>query len=451
MAAGLTQTPGYPVSKRMSPRYEGTFAYVTVKDRMPRILTQVIDTIHREQEKLKELHGEAGTEDVKSAIGQLSELRYEMQTSKPMVPIKVGVDVKEWAMVFDAYRSQLQGEEPQWFSVSWLFAECYMYRKIAEVLHTSTFLKDFDPFAAQKEASFRSSLPQITALIGYLSRLIGQSKHSPSELRVEFEHLLLLCLWGNKMDLSMMASVDDYDGGQEHLSSLDAGPHAQELRTNILADHSTALWELLQLVSTPKEGYRRIDFVLDNAGFEIVSDLCLAEWLLSEGFADKVQFHLKQLPWFVSDALIKDFDWTLESLASHDDTAMAELGRKWKVRVKEGSMAVTDHPFWTTSFEYAAMKTVAPELYKQLSQAFLVFFKGDLNYRKLLADRNWLYTETFSMALGGFEPTNVCALRTLKADLVTGLAPGVAERAASENKDWMITGQYAVLQVHNKK
>lgn len=59
-----------------------------------------------------------------------------MQTSKPMVPIKVGVDVKEWAMVFDAYRSQLQGEEPQWFSVSWLFAECYMYRKIAEVLHT---------------------------------------------------------------------------------------------------------------------------------------------------------------------------------------------------------------------------------------------------------------------------------------------------------------------------
>ena len=248
-----------------------------------------------------------------------------------------------------------------------------------------------------------------------------------------------------------MASVDDYDGGQDHLSSLDAGPQAQELRTNILADHSTALWELLQLVSRPKDGYRRIDFVLDNAGFEIVSDLCFAEWLLSEGFADKVQFHLKQLPWFVSDALIKDFEWTLESLASHENKAMAELGRKWKARVKEGSMAVTDHPFWTTSFEYAVMKTIAPELYGQLSEAFLVFFKGDLNYRKLLADRNWLYTETFGIALGGFDPTNVCALRTLKADLVTGLAPGVAERAASQNKDWMITGQYAVLQVHNKK
>ena len=95
------------------------------------------------------------------------------------------------------------------------------------------------------------------------------------------------------------------------------------------------------------------------------------------------------------------------------------------------------------------MKTVAPELYSLLSESFLIIFKGDLNYRKLLADRNWMYTQDFSIALGGFQPTNVCALRTLKADLVTGLPPGVAEKTAKENKDWMITGQYAVLQVHN--
>ena len=69
-------------------------------------------------------------------IAKLSELRYAMQTSKPMIPIEFGVDVKEWSQVFDAYRSQLQGEEPQWFAVSWLFAECYMYRKIAEILQT---------------------------------------------------------------------------------------------------------------------------------------------------------------------------------------------------------------------------------------------------------------------------------------------------------------------------
>ena len=37
-----------------------TFAYVTVKDRMPRILTQVIDTVHKEEGKMKEQYGEVG-------------------------------------------------------------------------------------------------------------------------------------------------------------------------------------------------------------------------------------------------------------------------------------------------------------------------------------------------------------------------------------------------------
>lgn len=223
------------------------------------------------------------------------------------------------------------------------------------------------------------------------------------------------------------------------------------MRTNLLADHSDALWELLKIVVTPKEGSsRRIDFVLDNMGFEIVADLCLAEWLLTAGLADTIHFHCKQMPWFVSDALIKDLMWTLEQMSASDNHSLSELGNKWQQRIKMGTFVVKDHYFWTTSYEYAAMQKVAPDLYADLSQAYLVFFKGDLNYRKLLADRNWLYTEKFSIALGGFKPTTICALRTLKADLVTGLPPGAAARAAREDKDWMVTGQYAVLQVHNK-
>ena len=205
------------------------------------------------------------------------------------------------------------------------------------------------------------------------------------------------------------------------------------------------------MVSQPKpdETPRRVDFVLDNMGLELMTDLCLAEWLLVAGFADCVHLHCKQLPWFVSDTLITDLNWTLQQMAVNEDSSMAELGVRWQQRIKAGSFVPKDHYFWTTSYEYAAMEKVAPDLYADLSAAFLVFFKGDLNYRKLLADRNWLYTEQFSLALGGFQPTNLCALRTLKADLVTGLPPGAADRAARQDKDWMITGQYAVLQLHN--
>ena len=268
-----------------------------------------------------------------------------------------------------------------------------------------------------------------------------------------FHLYLQLCLWGNKIDLSMMGSVEAYDGSPPDIPLQRAdSQEAQRLRTNVLADHSTALWELMKLIRQPKSDQttkKRIDIVLDNAGYEIFADMAFADWLLSVQLADQVHFHCKKLPWFVSDALIKDLDWTVDQLCSSDEKILSDLGKKWKSRFQDGSFVVSDHPFWTTSFEYAAMKTIAPDLYSLLSESVLIIFKGDLNYRKLLADRNWLYTQSFSIALGGFQPTNVCALRTLKADLVTGLPPGVAEKAAKQNKDWMITGQYAVLQVHN--
>lgn len=445
----LTKTEGYPLSKRMSAKFEGTFAYVTLKERMPKILTQVIDTVHREEASMNEKYGEAGTEDVKTVLSTLSELRYNLMTNKVMEGIEEGKDVSEWRAVFKRYRENLKGKEPEWFNVSWLFAECYMYRKIAESFQKSAFMKEFDPFQKQKETSFVSFLSQISSQASRLCRLISPAhltQSSEHTLRVDFEHLVLLCLWGNKVDLSMMATMDDYD---ITLSSSETPQQAQALRTNILADHTAALWGLLQIVRRPRvEGKpRRVDFVIDNAGLEIFTDICLAEWFLSAGLADVIYFHCKQLPWFVSDALIKDFMWTLNSLASSSNESCSTLGRKWKERVEDGSFVVIDHSFWTTSHEYAAMETIAPDLYNDLKKSCLVLFKGDLNYRKLLADRNWLYTEEFSMALGGFLPTSVCALRTLKADLVTGLPSGVAAKAASENKDWMITGQYAVLQV----
>ncbi len=53
-----------------------------------------------------------------------------------MEQIQGGTDTKEWAIVFERYREKFKGENPKWFAVSWLFAECYMYRKIVEILHS---------------------------------------------------------------------------------------------------------------------------------------------------------------------------------------------------------------------------------------------------------------------------------------------------------------------------
>ena len=135
--------------------------------------------------------------------------------------------------------------------------------------------------------------------------------------------------------------MEGYDASLDHISSLDSSHVDQQaLRTNVLADHSAALWGLLELVRRPPTAnQRQIDFVLDNAGFEIFADLCFAEWLLSAGLADKIQFHCKQLPWFVSDALIKDFNWTLETLHSQENKTFLVLEKSGKIASKMAALS----------------------------------------------------------------------------------------------------------------
>ena len=102
--------------------------------------------------------------------------------------------------------------------------------------------------------------------------------------------------------------------------------------------------------------------------------------------------------------------------------------------------------FWTEPYTFSEMKKRDPFLYAKLSNATLVIFKGDLNYRKLLGDINWEYTTDFAKALQGFKPTNVASLRTLKCDICVGLHPGQAEEIERNDKNWLITGQYGIIQ-----
>jgi hypothetical protein len=422
-------TPGYPVGKRLSAKCDGTFGALTLKERLPKVLTQIIDTIHQYQTTAKENNGQAGTDAVKSVMSGLTELRYRMQTNKSMLPITTGDDVGPWGEAMDAYREELQGE-PVWYGVSWLFFECYMYRKVMEIIRNEPLMSEYDPFNIQKESSFTESIEQIKSVAKQLVNFIEK----PSLNEGGFQKFLLLSLWGNKMDLSMAVTMESYDMTQQ--------ANNEDLNQYILSDHSTLVWHL---ISSPSN--RQISIILDNSGFELFSDLCLAEWLLASGVADKVILHCKQLPWFISDATYRDISWTIRQLNGSNDECLSYLGNHWDQRLANGSLVIQEHSFWTTSYEYSSMNRIAPDLYTSLSHTFLAIFKGDLNYRKLISDRNWPYTQPFHACLQEFRPTNVLALRTMKADLVCGLPEGAAQRAAMVTSDWMIKGLFAVIQL----
>jgi hypothetical protein len=72
--------------------------------------------------------------------------------------------------------------------------------------------------------------------------------------------------------------------------------------------------------------------------------------------------------------------------------------------------------------------------------------KGDLNYRRLVGDCQWPPTMPFS-ALTQYFPGPVAALRTLKSDVVVGLAESALSTLDSTGEQWRTNGTHGLIQV----
>jgi len=434
MASSEKGLPDVPLRAKLSPKYKNTFAYPTIKDRCPVILCKIIDHLYRERIEIGLTYGKEAQEGLKLVVEQLSKLRYEMQTNKELIEI---TDNHDNSKVWNSYltREKEEGEGVTWFTGSWMWVECYMYRRVFQSLFQINELRSFDFFRHQKEEGFRESLSSMKDLGDWLFHSLANLDHeNKTEIRELFGNLLQISLWGNKCDLSISA-------GSKKSASGNAVDQLSVLRERIIVDQSSNVWESLE------DSNQIIDMVLDNAGFELFTDLCLADFLIASKMARKIRFRMKNQPWFVSDTTPRDFIWTLNNLCGNDNApALGKLGLKWKDYLESGLWELSADSFWTFPHVYSEMCSADPPLYSTLAEAKLVIFKGDLNYRKLVGDRNWETTVPFRTALQGFVPSNVLSLRTLKADVVTGLAKGQAEQLNLQDRDWMINGNWGLIQ-----
>lgn len=247
-------------------------------------------------------------------------------------------------------------------------------------------------------------------------------------------------LWGNRCDLSISNIREVKQSGNPFLS-LDS------FETDILVDDSHKIWQCVKSCSSASH----IDFVMDNAGYEVFTDFIVADFLLKYQFVGKVRFHCKAIPWFISDVMYRDFHWTIKQLANSANNHTSAFGKRLQQYVDDGRIELrpTEY-FWTSPYEFQATQRVAPKLYSDLSTAHLVIFKGDLNYRKLLADMNWSFGSKFVDVLGVFRPTNLCSLRTVKADIICELPDGKDEELSKIDEMWMETGQYGEIHFADK-
>lgn len=320
----------------------------------------------------------------------------------------------------------------------------YIYRRLRSIFEETSSLKGFDYFENQKKNELKNSMTTISRVIKSVNEF-NASSPSSEQVGDFFRKLLKVNLWGNRHDLSITLGkeIEQFEG--------DPVADIETYNKELLVDDTLAIWNC---IAAQTSGAKTIDIINDNSGYELLCDFVLADFILHHKLAKRIRFRVKAIPWFISDVLPSDFNYTISELKSHESSILSNTGARWEEYMANGEFVLlepADH-FFTSPYEYCKMEKVSPNLYRSIAESHLCVIKGDLNYRKLLSDINWDPTTAFRVSLSGFEPTNLCALRTVKADLISGLEPGQAEALFdAEGAKWMATGKYGVIQFASKR
>ncbi|CAD6889901.1 unnamed protein product [Tilletia controversa] len=426
-----------------------SFAHDTMGKRLPTILGKGIDDTIR---TLNEEHNEERIVDLAKCVERMQHLMNDLSKNRKLRPIiddgegDVALWNKEIAKFF-------RGKD--FMNAPWLFAEAYKYRRLHECFSSSKYWKDYDVFFRQKCDTFSRSGTAVFELSTRFAEPFSYPAEATDEektlaRKLLFHELTQVCLWGNATDLSLLINMTEED--IKKLQST-GGEHLAATEKNILGNHLEKIWELC---SKMKNG--RIDFILDNAGFELYCDLVYADWLIQSGIASEIRFHGKRLPWFVSDVTRKDWDWLLNATfygslfptaPDAEVASLRQLATRWKNYERKGQFVYEQHPFWCTGYTFWSLPAEAPDLFLHLAESDLVIFKGDLNHRKLTYDCQAPSQTPFDVAIGplaseqGAPP--VVSLRTVKSDVVVGVDSEVSERLDKEEPGWRISGKYAVV------
>lgn len=429
--------------------HEFSFAHATMGVRLPTILGKAIEDVVKTLNSQWEVDR---IEDLVECIKRMDELMENLSANHKLRPIADDGegDVALWNKEIARY---FQGKD--FMNAPWLFAEAYKYRRLHECFSVSRFWKDYDVFFRQKCDTFSRSADAVFELSTRFAEPIAttDSEEGWEKKRLMFLELAQVCLWGNSTDLSLLINMTE-----EQIKSLQStgGEHLAATEKNILGNHLPQLWESISDTSV-RGG--RVDFVLDNAGFELYCDCVFADYLIQSGLASEIRFHGKRIPWFVSDVTRKDWSWLLNTMvygqlfpsASETDIeSLRRMGQRWKQYERDGIWTYEQHPFWCTGYTFWDLSSEAPDLFLHLSRARLVIFKGDLNHRKLTYDCAAPSTTSFEEAIGPMASNagapRVCSMRTIKSDVVVGFPnPEIAEKLDEKEPGWKISGKYAVV------
>jgi hypothetical protein len=372
----------------------GSFPWTVLHDRHPALLQQVRDAYPYPPQQCQAI------DDLEREIADVIE------------PLSdTAADAASWADWARPYLGR------SWFDAPFLWAENYFYRKL---LAAVGYLEPgpwqgIDPFAPLKTAELSGDVVEAELLaLDQLGELTAQQR---------FDALLLASLWGNRADLGFLIGT--------------AGRAAGAQVDHLVVDDRP---QIRRVLTEAAPG--RVVVVADNAGRELLPDLVLIDELLAAGLAAEVVLQIKPRPYFVSDATTADVLAAITRLSTGPRAAQA-IGQRLRVAIGTGALTIRADPFSVAPFGY---QDASGGLLADFAAATLTIMKGDLNYRRLVGDRNWPATSSFA-ELTGYFPGPVVALRTLKSDVVVGLDESTLAGLESTGTPWRTSGRYGLIQV----
>ncbi|EGW30768.1 uncharacterized protein SPAPADRAFT_62626 [Spathaspora passalidarum NRRL Y-27907] len=423
-----------------------SFAYPTIHKRWPTIIQDAIKDVESASEK-------PGKSEILSRLNNLLTAFKNDEVVREFTDTEVKL-VPELAYYNTSLEECNKVKKVTWQTGPWLYLECYLYQFI-NVIFVEFKWQNYDVFQNLKTQTFKSSEFGVLELCKRYQSLSKQleSVKDQETLELLFNEFIDISLWGNATDLSLLAGNITL----EDIKSVQGAEVRKKNEENILINDLSKAWKHYS-----SQSGKRIDIVLDNSGFELFADLILSLFLLDTKLAESVHLHCKEIPWFVSDTMPKDFQDLLNQLQDpsfypniHKDEpeAIKLVHDEIENYFKSGKIVITHDPFWTLDYNYWSIPRFP--VYKELLKSNLIIFKGDLNYRKLTGDLQWDKTTPFKTALQELATSKlpVLSLRTCKADVVVGLPQGVNEKLIEQYKNmgneigefWSSSGKWAVI------
>jgi len=396
--------------------------FYSIEKRIPRIFVEVADHFINTYDKylqvkyadkpltdeqLKEANDEA-----KDIYEKTIEYSKEPTVNCPFKPINDDyLDAYIWN---ERLKKLNEDKVATYLNTPFLFTECYMYRRLMVPFFKSKYFKDYDVFIQIKQDGIIKSRQFAINIIEYVANVQSRINDKKSTDEQEFETFLHLALWGNHFDLSGI----NIETVMANYKLID-----EKKKSKIISDSTKEIYEYFK--SSPDNNHM-ITFILDNAGYELLGDLCFIETLYQTDLLNensKIIFHCKPYSWFVSDVVLDhDFTWLLKYLENEfESDVVKRIAKRWSNFLQNKNWELRTHAFWNTPFKFSEMGDEALDLYNELTKSDVVFICGDLNYRKLINDLLWNPYTTFEEAILEFKPTNLVSIRTVKSRPIVNL------------------------------